>query len=146
MPAAPEGAEVSSFGRGASEEPRLNGGAAAAPLANGGAAPAAAAAAEPASPRHPAAAVAEAALSRLKDTAAAGRARTLPYAAGACGFGGLCFLAGVAPGLLPAAFLAFSLTAMPLRFANFWVKKWQFFTIGGRMAGGCVGAAAGAGA
>jgi hypothetical protein len=85
--------------------------------------------AAPPSPRTPSAGAAAEALARLKDAAAAGRARALPYSLGTFGFGALAFLAGAAPGLLPAAFLLFAGTAMPLRFIDFCHKKWQFFTI-----------------
>lgn len=60
---------------------------------------------------------------------ALGRARTRQHAAGVAGFGLLLFAAGAAPGALPAVFLAFVLTALPWRCADFVKRRWTFFLI-----------------
>ena len=69
------------------------------------------------------------ALARLREPAAAARARSRRYGAGAFAFGALLFLAGAAPGALPAAFLVFALTALPWRLLDFLRKRWAFFII-----------------
>ncbi|KAI8469372.1 MAG: hypothetical protein J3K34DRAFT_522153 [Monoraphidium minutum] len=99
----------------------------------GAAAPAAAHAAHHAPHAHPALQAQHLApspeLARLKELAAAGRAKTAPHARGVALFGGLLFAAGAAPGALPAAFVLFAATALPWRCVDFWRRRWAFFLI-----------------
>jgi hypothetical protein len=58
-------------------------------------------------------------VSRLKEAVASGRSRTWHHAFSVAFFGALMFVAGAAPGALPALFLGFVFVGLPWRFVSF---------------------------